>query len=482
MNQQTMKSRLKTWSLRAFYCICALALALFAAHLGVRSWSRLEPPALALPRAGAARDSSGQAPGSAVRRLGSSYAVARGKLLEVGLRGSPEAIGYRHARLLYDRMVDNEGVLLRRFTEFVPSSLARSALLDLAQLRYRNVDSGMAPERLHEIAAGARGFQPDPYADFFPTFQRFVYLNALYDIALSFERSPLIGCTTFVSTGNASVGGHALLARNFDFEVDPIFDSGKAVFFVAEDGRLPFASVAWPGLIGVVSGMNLAGLSVVVHGARAGDPRAAGEPVVHALRRVLQTTTTVDAAVRALGEREPLVSHIVVLMDASGAARAVERVPGRPPYVRVLERRAVITNHLVGPAAHDEKNLRVLATTSSRAREQRGRELVRDGALADAATLASWLRDRRAAGSRPLRLGDRDAIDALIATHAVVMDATDKVIWVSEGPHLLGRFVAFSLVERFASDYDPAHPAPAPTLPADPLLTSPRYARFRAAR
>ena len=41
----------------------------------------------------------------------------------------------------------------------------------------------------------------------FATFQRFVYLNALYDISLSFEGSPLIGCTTFTFDHEATVDG-----------------------------------------------------------------------------------------------------------------------------------------------------------------------------------------------------------------------------------------------------------------------------------
>ena len=46
--------------------------------------------------------------------------------------------------------------------------------------------------------------------------------NALYDIALSFEESPLIGCTTFAFGPERSPSGGAVLARAFDFEVDDI--------------------------------------------------------------------------------------------------------------------------------------------------------------------------------------------------------------------------------------------------------------------
>jgi isopenicillin-N N-acyltransferase like protein len=244
----------------------------FVAHFGIGQAARLEPPEIQVPTS-----SSVVHPNPKLRVLGESYARKRGKLLEVRLVGTPEQIGFAHARLLFDEMVENEGILLRRFEEQVQSGIARTALLDLAQLRYRTVDRGMSPERLREIAGGARGFQPDPYLEWFPTFQRFVYLNALYDMALSFEHSPLIGCTTFTFNGY----GNTLLARNFDFEVDHVFDDKKAVFLVREQDKIPFASVAWPGLVGVVSGMNVDGVAIVVHGARAGDPRGEGEPVVH---------------------------------------------------------------------------------------------------------------------------------------------------------------------------------------------------------
>src|SRR5204863_7032552 len=65
------------------------------------------------------------------------------------------------------------------------------------------------------------------------------------------------------------------------------------------------------------------------------------------------------------------------------------------------------------------------------------------------------LRDKRGVGDAPLPTGDRRAIDALIATHGVVMDATARVIWVSEGPHLLGRFVRFDVARLLAQGYDP---------------------------
>jgi isopenicillin-N N-acyltransferase like protein len=455
----------------------AVALAPWLAHLTIRRAAELRPPAVVLARA----ELTHPAPG--LRRFGASYAYQREGLLEVGLSGTPAEIGLSHARLLYPEMVENEGILTARFHEQVPNALLRGLLLDLAQVRYREVDQGMRADRRAEIAAEALGFQPDPYADPFPTYQRFVYLNALYDISLSFEHSPLIGCTTFTFGGSAVQGGGSILARAFDFEVDEVFDRGKAVFLVRERGKIPFASVAWPGLVGVVSGMNAEGLALVVHGARAGNPRATGEPVVHALRRVLGTAKNLDEAVRALGEGAPMVSHIVIAVDASGRALAIERVPGMPDYVRVLANRAATTNHFEGPSATDPKNRAVRAGTSTLPRRARADELVAELPLeVGASDAVRLLRDRMGRGGQVLPLGDRRAINALIATHGVVMDSARRTLWVSESPHLLGRFIAFDLARMLAPDYDPAQAAALTSIPADPLLTSGEYARWKAAR
>jgi len=123
--------------------------------------------------------------------------------------------------------------------------------------RYRHVDAGVPDARRRELAAQSLAFTPDPFAQRMPTYQRMLFLYALYDIALPLEHSPLIGCTSFAFAG---AGGHELVGRAFDFEAGEVFDRDKVVYLVREDGAVPFASVAWPGFIGVVTGMNAEGV------------------------------------------------------------------------------------------------------------------------------------------------------------------------------------------------------------------------------
>ncbi|MCC6556668.1 MAG: hypothetical protein IT372_27220 [Polyangiaceae bacterium] len=436
--------------LRRLVALAAIAAAPLVAHLGIAAFTGIDPPELAAPPAGE------PAALGDLRVLGRAYARRRGKILEVRLAGSPEEIGHQHGRLLYPEMVHNEGTLHDQFRRHVPLAPLRWLIMDASRLEFRAVDEGMSPARRLEIAAEARAFSPDPFESFLPTYHRFVFLQSLYDIALSFERSPLLGCTSFALTDGAFEGGHAVLARNFDFEAGPIFDEGKAVFLVREDGRIPYASVAWPGLVGVVTGMNAEGLALAVHGGRAREPRARGEPVVHTMREVLGRARDVDGALAILGAAEPMVSHLVMLVDAAGAVAVAERAPGAPLHARRGRGKVPLTNHFEGPLASDPRNAAVLAATSTRARRARLDELLAAlPAGASVEAVVGVLRDRAGEGGAPLPLGDRRAIDALIATHGVVMDATARGLWVSEGPHLAGRFVRFDLARLLDPAYEP---------------------------
>jgi hypothetical protein len=61
------------------------------------------------------------------------------------------------------------------------------------------------------------------------------------------------------------------------------------------------------------------------------------------------------------------------------------------------------------------------------------------------------------------------------------MQTGPRVLWVSESPHLLGKFRAFDLKRLLAANYDPEHDDEALTpLPEDELLTSGKYAQWVA--
>ncbi len=441
---------------RASLGALALSAALTGAHAFIGAATRLDPPAIQLPAPAATN----------------AWTRVRSGLRLVYLRGSPEAIGAAHARLLHDRMLADEVELWGDYEHFVPWWIARAGIEDYSRVRYRHLDRGFASARRRELAAEAIAFQPDPFASHMATYQRMAFLYALYDLALPLEHSPFIGCTTFALDGDSTADGHVLVARAFDLEASDMLDRDKAVFLVAEDGAVPFASVAWPGFVGVVTGMNAEGVVVVVHGARAGEPSADGVPVAFSLREVLQRAHDTAEAVEVMRRQHVMVSHLVFVADALGRFAVVERVPGAEPYVRETGGRTAVTNHFEGPFAADPKNVRVRATTTTLARRARIDELLASVAprTATPRRALDMLRDHRCSGDATCPPGDRRAIDALIATHGVVADTTARLLWVSAGPHLSGRFVRLDLRALLAPDALPPGDAELETMPEDPGL------------
>ncbi len=450
---------------RRLLVLGALVAALPLAHVGVCLGTRIPLPAVTVP-----------APSPAARTF------VRDGVREVHLSGTPEQLGADHARLLRDRMVVDEADVWGSFEQHVSFAPARALILDIGRVRYRHVDQQFPEARRRELAAQAATFSPDPYDGKLPTYQRMVFLHALYDIALGFEEAPLVGCTAMGFGPSVTADGHVLVARAFDFEASEIFDRDKAVYFVHEDGKIPFASVAWPGLVGVVTGMNLEGVMILVNGARAKEPRADGIPVAFSVREVLEQAHDAREAVRLLSAQQVMVSHLLLVADATGSFAVVERAAGTEATVRSSwtdPDRVALTNHFEGPLADDPRNQRIRAQTTTLDRRARADELL--AALpahsATPASVVGMMRDHGCSGGRTCELGDRRSLDALIATHGVVADTTARVMWVSAGPHLSGKFVRFDLHEAFEGR---APAEGATTIPEDPILAEGRYDGGRA--
>ena len=474
---------------RALLAIALSLLALSGARFACLAASEIhEPDGVIIPTTAIVDEGS-------IARVGDSYVRRRGAIWEVGLSGDAPARGAAVSRLLRQPMIEDEQQLYDGFAKAVPFAPARWAIVDLGRFRFRHVDEGIPQDYRREIAGISQGFAPDPFESVLPSYHRFVFLYAVYDISLSFERSPLIGCTSIDVGPEATPSaplvdgtkaddpieltrGHAFLARAFDMETGEAFDKDKVVYLVREPGRIPFASVGWPGFVGVVSGMNREGVAMVVHGGRAGTPRAEGMPVVFTLREALATSHTTEEAVRALADDPVLVSHIVIVSDANGDVAVVERAPGVEASVRRSKGRVATTNHFEGPLSgdpHDEEVRRMTSTLPRRARADALLATLRPAP--SVADLVGMLRDRKAADGSELPIGDRRAIDALIATHGVVFDTTARAMWVSEWPHLLGRFVRFDLARLLADDYAPEREPVAEVIAvdADAMLTSGDY-------
>ncbi len=401
--------------------------------------------------------------------VGPSWLSRERGVWEYHLEGDPYAMGFAHMRLGNRLSTEADDYMFAEMARYVPSKIALFMIRLGVRWRYRHLADHVPPDRLREIAGEARAYT-DRHDDFLPTFHRLLFYHALHDITQGLEHSPLLGCSAFAAAGAATTNGHLVIGRNFDFEGPEPFDADKAVLFFKPKGKIPFASVAWTGMTGVVTGINAEGIYVSINAARTDDKGKDGIPVELLVREIMENARSIDDVVAMVRGSPVMVPDFYLVGDGkTGESAVIERSPTRIE-VRRSRDTTILTNHALTPAfAKDAENDRLKRYLTSDARFKRLSEVVRQyrGAI-DPRRAQEILRDKKGEGGEPLSLGNRNALDAIIATHSVVVDATSLQLWVSAGPHCLGRYVGFDLrAELLGED----RPRP-PSLPEDPLLGS----------
>lgn len=112
------------------------------------------------------------------------------------------------------------------------------------------------------------------------------------------------------------------VARNMDFFPPGPLGQATLLQIVHEPGRHSYVAVGWPAMVGVISGMNDAGLSAsILLNWKGGKPQD-GEPLAFRVRNILQGCGDVASAITALGASPVGSRHYVLFADAHDAAVA----------------------------------------------------------------------------------------------------------------------------------------------------------------
>jgi hypothetical protein len=254
------------------------------------------------------------------------------------------------------------------------------------------------------------------------------------------------------------------------------------VSLVHPDGAIPYASVGWPGLVGVVTGVNAEGIAVLLHPAQTSDVRLtrAAQPTPLIARDVLENARTQAEAIAVIQQAEPLGAAAFVIVDGNARTWAVvERSPQRFA-VRTAPSPPVVSDLLAAtPFVDDPANDRARRLRPSAARAGRLAEILASRPPATPEDAAAALRDRRGPGGAPRPLGHRGAVDDLGAAHVALIDASSLVLWIADGG-AAGRMRAVDL--RHELHGEGTHPAPPPDVPPDAGLDADAAAAVVAAR
>jgi isopenicillin-N N-acyltransferase-like protein len=460
--------------------IAALAFVLvgwIALEILLRQWTAKPPP---LPPDTAILQQQPQTNASGRVTLGQSWTERRDGLMVVRLKGQPFDMGYTSGRLLREQTHTLEREFLEMIRSYVPQDWKIKLLQNYITYRNRRLSDFIPLDYRLQIYGSTLG-TPDIHPQFGDYYNRVLNYHAAQDVSYMMIDNPLVsraGCTAFAAWGKASAGGHLVTGRNFDWEAAEVFSRDRVVILCEPDGGIPFISLAWAGMAGVVSGMNRAGVSVTINGAPCALPDDTASPVAIVARDVLQKTRNLSEALDIIRQSKVFVSTIWLIGSrADGKFIVVEKTP-EGTAVRESDSDAIIaSNHFQTDAMKSlERNTNFLVESTSVSRYQRIDELLRSarGAV-DAKVIAGFLRDRKLPGGVSAGETHRGTLNACIATHSVVMDLTDGIFWAATPPNQLGKFVAFDV-----NDFERRLPDLA--LPSDASLASGQHEKVAKAR
>lgn len=165
-------------------------------------------------------------------------------------------------------------------------------------------------------------------------------------------------CSSFVRLGAMGpVHGRNLDYMVADSTVDPngvvtrVLRENVIVFIHDPQRGHRFMSVAWPGLVGIVTGMNAAGISLACHTSWTPGETIHGVPLPLLYRHVVQYSSTLAETEQRL-RRAPrtIGNNLSIAAGKEGHAMALELTPGHVASWEAREDVLAVTNHFQDPA------------------------------------------------------------------------------------------------------------------------------------
>jgi hypothetical protein len=172
--------------------------------------------------------------------------------------------------------------------------------------------------------------------------------NTFFDLGKMFTCSALL-----VEKAKSATGG-PLLGRNLDYPSLDYIHQYSLVTVYRPKGKLAFVSVGFPGLVGVLSGMNEAGLALGVleaFGMKDEGPRfdVRGVPYALCLRQVLEQARNIEEARKLLDSMSRTATINVAIADRHETA-VLEISPKKVVKRGARHDISVATNHFTTPA------------------------------------------------------------------------------------------------------------------------------------
>ncbi len=358
-------------------------------------------------------------------------------------KGNPLQLGYNNGALTQNLMQEQEEIFFSKVTGFVPSKFKQNLLRDFLKWYNRKMYLNIREDFQAELY-GLSQYSSSKYDFIAPKFLRTMYLHGAHDIGHAMQDLMVVGCTSLAVWNENTEDGDLLIGRNFDFSVGEDFSKNKLIEFVEPENGIPYLSVSWPGMIGVVSGMNKEGITVTINAGKSKIPLTAKTPISLVTREILQFAATIDEAIAIAKKIKVFVSESILVGSANDKNAVIIEVSPHNFGVYSVENSAKIfcTNHFQSEAYKDDKrNQKHIVESHSEYRYEKLQELLQENKKLNPEKMATLLRDQSGLKKKSIGFGNEKAINQLLAHHAVIFSPQKKLVWVSSNPYQLGEFV-----------------------------------------
>ena len=230
-------------------------------------------------------------------------AEGRGRLLEihgrpvVHVRGEPFEMGYQHGAMLAEQIHQS---------------------IQAYVFEYALEDQEMTLEILEDIFRQTEPFIPKSYMEEMRGISEGSGVS-LHEIHLFHILPTLWHCTGCAAMKEATSDGKLYHYRSLDHPLDigrGIKAQDNSCITVWEpDGAVPHAAPSWIGSLGIVTGINAAGMSMGEMGSHCSDESFEGMPMWFQMREVMGHVENLDDGRRLMEEWQPECGYNFILTD-----------------------------------------------------------------------------------------------------------------------------------------------------------------------
>jgi len=261
----------------------------------------------------------------------------------VVLKGSPYQMGLQQGKLLKQQISDVYKVYLNDLV--YGDWVKKYAILKGASAAYSNPSKAMAA-----FAAKSEKYIPQEYIDEMKGLAEGAGIDykEVLNMTTHVDYFAILMCSTFVANGPATPDGKLIEARNLDWasgqakELDPF----TTVFVYKPDKGHSFVSIIYPGIVGALSAVNDAKITVELNFSMAKKNGTMGFPALLFTRHVAQNAATIDEAEKLIRDLPRIAGYNIMVTDGkTNKARLIEITADGVGTKDIENNSLITTNH-----------------------------------------------------------------------------------------------------------------------------------------